>query len=100
MHEFPRRPETLRILISNDDGVRAPGLKVLERIARTITNDVWVCAPMEEQSGSGHSLTLRYPIWLRHMSRRRYGVDGTPTDSVLVGIHQEIGRASCRERVW
>lgn len=90
MHEFDKRPDQLRILISNDDGVRAPGLKVLERIARTITKDVWICAPMEEQSGAGHSLTLRYPIWLRHISGRRYAVEGTPTDSVMVGIHQVL----------
>lgn len=90
MHEFPRRHDKLRILISNDDGVRAPGIKVLQRIAREISDDVWVCAPLNEQSGSGHSLTLRYPIWLRRLSTRRYAVEGTPTDSVLVGIHQAL----------
>ncbi len=90
MHEFPRPYDKLRILISNDDGVRAPGIKVLQRIAREISDDVWVCAPLNEQSGSGHSLTLRYPIWLRRLSTRRYAVEGTPTDSVLVGIHQAL----------
>lgn len=88
MHEFPRRLGDLRILISNDDGVRAPGIKVLERIAKKITDDVWVCAPMHEQSGAGHSLSLRSPLWLRRVATRRYAVEGTPTDSVLMGIHQ------------
>ena len=90
MHEFPRRLDKLRILISNDDGVRAPGIKVLERIARQITDDVWTCAPLNEQSGAGHSLTLRYPLWLRRIATRRYAVEGTPTDSVLVGIHHAV----------
>ncbi|NNE83408.1 MAG: 5'/3'-nucleotidase SurE [Alphaproteobacteria bacterium] len=88
MHKFPRRLGGLRILISNDDGVRAPGIKVMERIAKQISDDVWVCAPMHEQSGAGHSLSLRTPLWLRRVATRRYAVEGTPTDSVLMGIHQ------------
>ena len=88
MHEFPRRLGGLRILISNDDGVRAPGIKVMQRIAKQISDDVWICAPMDEQSGAGHSLSLRTPLWLRRIATRRYGVEGTPTDSVLMGIHQ------------
>ena len=90
MFEFPRKTDKLRILISNDDGVRAPGIKVLHRIARELTDDVWICAPLNEQSGAGHSLTLRYPLWLRRLGTRRYAVEGTPTDSVLVGIHQAL----------
>lgn len=88
MHKFPRRLRNLRILISNDDGVRAPGIKVMLRIARKLSDDVWICAPTSEQSGAGHSLSLRSPLWLRRIATRQYGVDGTPTDSVLVGIHQ------------
>lgn len=88
MHKFPRRLGSLRILISNDDGIRAPGIKVLQRIAKQITDDVWVCTPMTEQSGAGHSLSLRSPLWLRRIATRRYAVEGTPTDSVLMGIHQ------------
>ncbi len=88
MHKFPRRLGGLRILISNDDGIRAPGIKVMQRIAKQISDDVWVCAPMDEQSGAGHSLSLRSPLWLRRIATRRYGVVGTPTDSVLLGIHQ------------
>ena len=51
-----------RILVSNDDGIHAPGLKVLEKIARSLSNDVWVVAPETEQSASGHSLTLTLPL--------------------------------------
>lgn len=75
-----------RILISNDDGIHAPGLKVLERIARTLSKDVWVVAPETEQSAAAHSLTLRQPLRIRQVGRRRFAVDGTPTDSVLLGI--------------
>ncbi len=76
----------LRILIANDDGIRAPGLKVMERIARTISKDVWVVAPETEQSGAGHSLTLHDPLRIRRLSNRRYAVHGTPTDCVLMAV--------------
>ncbi|MGE5503002.1 MAG: 5'/3'-nucleotidase SurE [Actinomycetota bacterium] len=76
-----------RILVSNDDGVHAPGIKVLERIARSISRDVWVVAPETEQSAAGHSLTIRRPLRVRQVSRRRFAVDGTPTDAVLLGIN-------------
>jgi 5'-nucleotidase len=88
MNKFPLQHSKLRILICNDDGVRATGIKVMQRIAKKITNDVWTCAPMNEQSGAGHSLSLRSPLWLRRVSTRKYAVEGTPTDSVLMGIHQ------------
>ncbi|MGE0718191.1 MAG: 5'/3'-nucleotidase SurE [Alphaproteobacteria bacterium] len=77
---------TARILVSNDDGINAPGIKVLEKVARSLSKDVWTVAPEEEHSGAGHSLTLRYPLRIRQVSRRRYAVDGTPTDAVLLGV--------------
>lgn len=77
----------VRILISNDDGINAPGIKVLEKIARSISKDVWVVAPEHEQSAAGHSLTIRRPLRVRQVSRRRFAVDGTPTDAVLLGIN-------------
>jgi len=82
-----------RVLISNDDGIHAPGLKVLERAAREIFKEVWVVAPETEQSGASHSLTLRRPLRIRQVEARRYAVDGTPTDSVLLGI-QKVMRAA------
>lgn len=76
----------MRVLLTNDDGINAAGLKVLERIARTFSDDVWIVAPTEEQSGAGHSLTLTRPIRLRKLGERRFCVAGTPTDSVMMAI--------------
>ena len=76
----------MRILLTNDDGVNATGLKVLESIARRFSDDIWVVAPTEEQSGAGHSLTLTQPVRLRRLGERRFCVTGTPTDSVMMAI--------------
>lgn len=76
----------MRILLTNDDGVNATGLKVLEKIAREFSDDIWIVAPTEEQSGAGHSLTLTLPVRLRTLGERRYCVTGTPTDSVMMAI--------------
>jgi 5'-nucleotidase len=76
----------MRILLTNDDGVNAPGLEILERIAGALSDDVWIVAPAEEQSGAGHSLTLTRPIRLRKLGERRFCVTGTPTDSVMMAI--------------
>jgi 5'/3'-nucleotidase len=87
---MPRAPVDLaraRILVTNDDGINAPGLKVLERVARSLSRQVWVVAPEAEQSGAGHSLTLRRPLRVRRLSARRFAVDGTPTDCVLLAVH-------------
>ena len=75
-----------RILVTNDDGVNAPGLKVLERIARSLCAEVWVVAPETEQSGAGHSLTLTQPLRLRKVGRRRFALSGSPTDCVLFAV--------------
>lgn len=76
----------MRILLTNDDGVHAPGLKVLEEIARQFSDDIWICAPSEEQSGAGHSLTLTRPVRLQQLGERRFAVTGTPTDSVMMAL--------------
>ena len=75
-----------RILVTNDDGIHAPGIKVLERIAKSLSKDVWVVAPESEQSAVAHALTLRRPLRSRKISRRRYAIDGTPTDCVLLAV--------------
>ena len=82
----------MRILLTNDDGIHAPGLKVLEEIASELSDDIWVVAPSEEQSGAGHSLTLTRPVRLRKHGERRFSVSGTPTDSVMMGLSQVLGR--------
>lgn len=75
-----------RILVTNDDGINAPGLKVLERVAKSLCDEVWVVAPETEQSGAGHSLTLTQPLRLRDLGRRRYALSGSPTDCVLFAV--------------
>ena len=76
----------MRILVTNDDGINAPGLVALEAIAAELSDDVWVVAPAEEQSGAGHSLTLSQPVRLRQLGPRRYDVKGTPTDCVMLAL--------------
>ncbi|MEQ1542341.1 MAG: 5'/3'-nucleotidase SurE [Novosphingobium sp.] len=76
----------MRILLTNDDGIHAPGLDVLERIARQFSDDIWIVAPAEEQSGAGHSLTLSRPVRLREHGPRRFSVSGTPTDAVMMAL--------------
>jgi 5'-nucleotidase len=77
-----------RVLIANDDGINAPGLKILERAAKALFKEVWVVAPETEQSATSHSLTLRRPLRIRRISARRFAIDGTPTDCVLLGVRQ------------
>jgi 5'-nucleotidase len=74
----------MRILVTNDDGIHSPGLSVAEKIARNLSDDVWVVAPENEQSGASHSLTLASPLRLRQIDERRFAVSGTPTDCVMM----------------
>jgi 5'-nucleotidase len=76
----------LRILITNDDGINATGLKVLETIARSVSDDVWIVAPEHDQSAVSHSLTLRTPFRISEISQKKYAVSGTPTDCVLAAV--------------
>ena len=76
----------MRILITNDDGIYAEGLTVLEDIARSLSDDVWVVAPEKDQSGLSHSLTLSDPLRIRKIDDRHYSVRGTPTDCVIMAI--------------
>jgi 5'-nucleotidase len=80
----------MRILLTNDDGIRAPGLVVLEQIARQFSDDIWICAPDEEQSGMGHALTLTRPVRMRQHDERRFSVTGTPTDAVTLGLRKAM----------
>ena len=80
----------MRILLTNDDGIHAPGLEVLEKIARQFSDDVWIVAPAEEQSGAGHSLTLSHPVRLRQHGERRFAVSGTPTDAVMMALRKVL----------
>jgi 5'-nucleotidase len=83
----------MRILLTNDDGYHARGLAVLERIARTISDDITVVAPAEEQSGKGRSLTLTEPFRVRRHGDNRYAVKGTPTDCVMFALAEVMADA-------
>jgi 5'-nucleotidase len=76
----------MRILITNDDGIHAPGLDACVRIARTLSDDVWVVAPEFDQSGVAHSLSLSDPLRLRKIDDKRFAVKGTPTDCVIMAV--------------
>ena len=89
--EGERAGPLMKILVTNDDGIHAPGLEVAERIARALSDDVWVVAPETDQSGAAHSLTLSDPIRLRQAGERRFAVRGTPTDCVIMGRKVVIG---------
>ena len=83
----------MRILVTNDDGIHAEGLAVLERIARQLSDDVWVVAPETDQSGVAHSLSLSNPLRLREISEKRYAVQGTPTDCVIMAVRSVMADA-------
>lgn len=78
--------DNLRILLTNDDGIGAPGLKALEFIARSLSDDVWIVAPEHDQSAVSHSLTLRTPLRISEISKSKYAISGTPTDCILVAV--------------
>ncbi len=76
----------MRILITNDDGINAHGLAVLERVAASLSDDVTIVAPETDQSGVAHSLSLNDPLRLREISPRHFAVRGTPTDCVIMAV--------------
>jgi 5'-nucleotidase len=80
----------MRILVTNDDGVTAPGLEVAEAIARELagpSGDVWVVAPDNERSGVSHCISYTAPMRLTRLGERRFSVEGNPADCVILGIH-------------
>lgn len=80
----------MRILITNDDGINAPGLAVLQDIAAEIAGpegEVWTVAPAFEQSGVAHCISYTHPTMIAKMGERRYAAEGSPADCVLAGIH-------------
>ncbi|MCG8467297.1 MAG: 5'/3'-nucleotidase SurE [Gemmatimonadetes bacterium] len=78
-----------RLLCTNDDGIHAPGLRMLSEIAESL-GETWVVAPDRQQSATSHALTLHRPLRLTRVGERRYTVDGTPTDSVLMALRQIV----------
>ena len=80
----------MRILLTNDDGIHAPGLAALERIARQLSDDVWICAPEYEMSGASRALTLADPVRVRQVGERRFSTTGTPTDCVMLAMRELV----------
>ncbi len=78
----------MRILLTNDDGIHAEGLAALERVARQLSDDVWIVAPETDQSGLAHSLSLSEPLRLRKVSDKHFALRGTPTDCVIMGVRE------------
>lgn len=76
----------MRILVTNDDGIDAPGLHALRQVAEMIGDDIWVVAPETNQSGAGHSLSLRAPLRMRKLEDQAFAVSGTPTDCVIMAV--------------
>lgn len=79
-------PIVERVLLTNDDGIDAPGLRMLEEVAAELSRDVWVVAPEHDQSGTSHSISLHAPIRYSNQGRQRFGVSGTPGDCVVMAV--------------
>lgn len=77
-----------RVLITNDDGIHAPGIHLLEKLVRRHTDDVWVVAPGEEHSGASHAISMHDPVRVREIDVRHFAIHGTPTDCALMGIYE------------
>lgn len=80
----------MRILITNDDGINAPGLKVMLDIATELAGadgEVWTVAPAFEQSGVGHCISYTHPTMIAKMGERRFAAEGSPADCVLAGLY-------------
>lgn len=73
-----------RVLLTNDDGIEAPGLAVLEQVAATLAREVWIVAPDHDQSGTSHSISLHAPLRVTGHGPRRFGISGTPGDCVVM----------------
>ena len=82
----------MRILITNDDGVDAPGIAVMRDIARAISDDVWVVAPDGNQSGAGHRFTLARELTAEEREPKVFAIiDGSPADCVVAGVTHLLG---------
>jgi 5'-nucleotidase len=79
-------PLVERVLLTNDDGIDAPGLAVLSEVAATLASEVWVVAPEHDQSGTSHSISLHEPLRFRRLGERRFGIGGTPADCVVMAL--------------
>ena len=87
----------MRILITNDDGINAPGLEILTRIAQDLAGakgEVWTVAPAFEQSGVAHCISYTHPMMIAKMGERRFAAEGSPADCVMAGLHDVMKDAA------
>ena len=84
---LPKKAKMPHILLTNDDGIQAEGLRVLAAAFEGFAT-VSIVAPSREQSGTAQSLTLRQPIICHPVAEREWAVDGTPADCVIVALHK------------
>ena len=75
-----------KVLLTNDDGFDAPGLRTLAEVAEELAEEVWIVAPNHDQSGTSHSLSLHSPLRISQKAERRYSVSGTPGDCVVMAV--------------
>jgi 5'/3'-nucleotidase len=83
----------MRILITNDDGINAPGLKALHQIATELAGpdgEVWTVAPAFEQSGVAHRISYTHPMLMSELGPRRFAAEGSPADCVMAGLHEVL----------
>ena len=86
----------MRILITNDDGINAPGLKVIHAIASEVAGpdgEVWTVAPAFEKSGVAHCINYAHPTMIAQMGDRVFAAEGAPADCVLAGLHDVMADA-------
>ena len=89
----------MRILITNDDGVMAPGLQVLQDLAIQLAGpegEVWTVAPQSEQSGVGHCISYTKPVLVHQYAEQKFAVEGSPADCILAGLNDLLPSA----RIW
>lgn len=84
----------MRVLLSNDDGVHAAGLRALREAFEAGGDEVWIVAPDREQSASSHAISLHRPLRMTEVLPRTFAVDGTPTDAVYMGLNLVMRDAS------
>ncbi len=83
----------MRILITNDDGINAPGLEALTEIAAALagpSGEVWTVAPAFEQSGVGHCISYTHPMMIMKLGARRYAAEGSPADCVIAALYDVL----------
>jgi len=80
-----------KVLLTNDDGFDAPGLRTLAEVAEELADEVWIVAPNYDQSGTSHSLSLHSPLRVSQKDERRYSVSGTPGDCVVMAVRHLMG---------